>query len=90
MLLYVSCTFFETYGWVFQEMGDGGGGYGSDGSFNPDEGPPDAILRLPPHVAAMGLVGVSISCMNLVKRRGVLRPVGAYEPEMVCANVYPP
>ena len=29
-------------------------------------------------------------CMDLVTRRGVLRPVGTYEDEMVCANVYPP
>lgn len=78
-------------GWVFEEMGSGGG-YDSDGSFNPDEGPPDATLCLPPHVAAMGLVGMSISCMHLVMRHGVLRPVGAngFGAEMVCANVYPP
>ncbi len=89
LLLYV--TEVQADDWVFQEMGGGGrGGYDSDGSSNPDKGPPDAILCLPPHVAAMGLVGMPISCMNLVTRHGVLRPVGAYKPEMVCANLYPP
>ena len=76
-------------GWVFEDMFSGGG-YNSD---NPDEDPPDAtLLRLPPHVASMGLVGMSISCMNLVMRHGVLRPVGTHDlgTEFVCANVYPP
>ena len=51
---------------------------------------PGVFLRLPAEVAAMGVVGMQLSCMSLALRRGVWRPVGMYDDAIVVANVYPP
>jgi hypothetical protein len=33
---------------------------------------------------------MELSCMSLALRRGVWRPVGTFDDEIVVANVYPP
>ena len=48
------------------------------------------FVPLPPEVAKLGLPGASFSCMHLGSRNGVWRPIGAYEPDIVVTNVYPP
>ncbi|GHP08910.1 hypothetical protein PPROV_000764700 [Pycnococcus provasolii] len=62
-------------------------------TFESEDSDSHAFLQLPPEVAAMGKCGMSISCMALVEKNGVVRPYGMYghDPyEQVCANVYPP
>jgi hypothetical protein len=50
----------------------------------------EPFMRLPPEVAKLGRKGTQFSLMHLQLRKGIWRPVGSYEEEMVVGNVYGP
>ena len=71
-------------GWTFKDGYHPGSHFGSD-----NEGPSTCFVKLPSHVAKLGVVGASFSCMALCLRNGIWRPVDSFGAG-VAQNVYPP